>query len=223
MTKLVSCIFCRAARIKKSYLVTISCNKQSITKLVLSRQISTSNYLNNNFNVLKSSIDKNSSNYSDNYSKMKALVDDLHEKSAKISKGGSEKEVERHLQRNKLLPRERIQNLLDEDSSFLELSQMAAYDMYEDDIPSAAIVCGIGRINGITCMIICNDSTVKGGTYRPMTVKKHLRAQEIAKENGLPCVYLVDSGGAFLPLQADVFPDRDHFGRIFYNQVILFY
>ena len=120
--------------------------------------------------------------------------------------------------RKKLLPRERIEKILDEGSPFLELSPLAAFDLYREEVPSAAIICGIGRVHGVECMLIANDATVKGGTYFPMTVKKHLRAQEIALENSLPCVYLVDSGGAFLPKQDEVFPDKEHFGRIFFNQ-----
>ncbi len=132
--------------------------------------------------------------------------------------GGDDRSIERHRERGKLPVRERIDRLLDPGSAFLELSPLAATGLYDDDAPGAGIVTGIGRVEGTTCVIVANDATVKGGTYYPMTVKKHLRAQEIALENRLPCIYLVDSGGAFLPLQADVFPDRDHFGRIFYNQ-----
>lgn len=139
----------------------------------------------------------------------------------KISQGGDSRARERHLSQNKLLPRERIQYLLDPDSAFLELSPLAAYQVYPDDVPAAGIITGIGRIHGQECMIIVNDATVKGGTYYPLTVKKHLRAQEIALQNHLPCLYLVDSGGAYLPKQDEVFPDRDHFGRIFYNQAIM--
>ena len=135
--------------------------------------------------------------------------------------GGSERSRERHLQRGKLLPRDRVRVLLDDESPFLEIGQLAALDVYGDDVPAAGIICGIGRIHGIECMVVANDATVKGGTYYPLTVKKHLRAQEIAAQNHLPCVYLVDSGGAFLPRQEEVFPDRDHFGRIFYNQAQL--
>ena len=132
--------------------------------------------------------------------------------------GGSEGSRQRHVDRGKLLPRERVERLLDPGSPFLEIGQLAANDLYTDDIPGAGLICGIGRVSGRQVMIVCNDATVKGGTYYPMTVKKHLRAQEIAEANRLPCVYLVDSGGANLPHQAEVFPDRDHFGRIFFNQ-----
>ncbi|RTE66405.1 methylcrotonoyl-CoA carboxylase [Amphritea opalescens] len=153
-----------------------------------------------------------------NYDAMATEVNDLREKTAKIHQGGGAKYQERHLSRGKLLPRERINTLLDDGSPLLELSQLAAYNVYDDDVPAAGIITGIGRVSGIECMIIANDATVKGGTYFPLTVKKHLRAQEIAEQNHLPCIYLVDSGGANLPQQDDVFPDRDHFGRIFYNQ-----
>ncbi|MEJ7696402.1 MAG: carboxyl transferase domain-containing protein [Candidatus Limnocylindrales bacterium] len=132
--------------------------------------------------------------------------------------GGDDRSIERHRERGKLPVRERIDRLIDPGTAFLELSPLAATGLYDDDAPGAGIVTGIGRVEGTTCVIVANDATVKGGAYYPMTVKKHLRAQEIALENRLPCIYLVDSGGAFLPLQAEVFPDRDHFGRIFYNQ-----
>lgn len=138
--------------------------------------------------------------------------------SKKISKGGGDKARERHLSRGKLLARDRIEALLDPGSPFLEFSQFAAYEVYDEPVPAAGIVTGIGRVAGRECVIVANDATVKGGTYYPLTVKKHLRAQEIAAENHLPCIYLVDSGGANLPNQDEVFPDRDHFGRIFYNQ-----
>jgi len=146
------------------------------------------------------------------------LVADLRERLAKVSLGGPEKSRERHVARGKLLPRERIDVLLDEGSPFLEIAPLAATGLYNDEAPGAGVIAGIGRVHGRLVLVISNDATVKGGTYLPMTVKKHLRAQEIALENRLPCVYLVDSGGAFLPLQDEVFPDRDHFGRIFFNQ-----
>src|SRR3954452_15825584 len=152
---------------------------------------------------------------------MERQVDELRRRTAAISDrgaGGDDRSIQRHRERGKLPVRERIDRLIDPGSAFLELSALAANGLYEDEAPSAGIVTGIGRIEGTTCVIVANDATVKGGTYYPMTVKKHLRAQEIALENHLPCVYLVDSGGAFLPLQADVFPDREHFGRIFFNQ-----
>ncbi|MBK8274223.1 MAG: methylcrotonoyl-CoA carboxylase [Sphingomonadales bacterium] len=148
----------------------------------------------------------------------RALKGELWAKVAEAALGGNEKSRERHVSRGKLLPRERVERLLDPGSPFLEIGQLAANGMYEGDVHGASLICGIGRVSGRQCMIICNDATVKGGTYYPMTVKKHLRAQEIALENRLPCIYLVDSGGANLPHQAEVFPDRDHFGRIFFNQ-----
>lgn len=156
--------------------------------------------------------------YKNNQIAMQLLVDELHATIQKIELGGDEKARTRHLQHGKLLPRERVAQLLDPGSPFLELSQLAAYGVYNEDIPNAGIITGIGRVSGIECMIVVNDATVKGGTYYPLTVKKHLRAQEIAQMNHLPCLYLVDSGGAYLPLQDEVFPDRDHFGRIFFNQ-----
>ncbi|MGE4410334.1 MAG: carboxyl transferase domain-containing protein [Sphingobium sp.] len=148
----------------------------------------------------------------------RALRDELHERVAQAALGGSEKARERHLSRSKLLPRDRVERLLDPGSPFLEIGQLAACDLYGGEVPGAGLITGIGRVAGRTAMIVCNDATVKGGTYYPMTVKKHLRAQEIAEANRLPCLYLVDSGGANLPHQAEVFPDRDHFGRIFFNQ-----
>ncbi|HEY4141595.1 MAG TPA: carboxyl transferase domain-containing protein, partial [Pseudolabrys sp.] len=152
---------------------------------------------------------------------MRTLVEELQLRRTEASHGGSEKTRERHLARGKLLPRDRVMNLIDPGSPFLELSPLAANGMYDDAIHGAGLITGIGRIEGRECMVVCNDSTIKGGTYYPLTVKKHLRAQEIARENRLPCIYLVDSGGANLPHQTDVFPDREHFGRIFYNQATL--
>jgi 3-methylcrotonyl-CoA carboxylase beta subunit len=148
----------------------------------------------------------------------RALRDELWAKVAQAALGGNEKSRERHVSRGKLLPRERVERLLDPGSPFLEIGQLAANGMYEGDVHGASLICGIGRVSGRQCMIVCNDATVKGGTYYPLTVKKHLRAQEIAEANRLPCIYLVDSGGANLPHQDEVFPDRDHFGRIFFNQ-----
>jgi 3-methylcrotonyl-CoA carboxylase beta subunit len=168
--------------------------------------------------VLRSNLDTRSPDFQANREHMESLVRDLREKAAVIAEGGGERAREKHAGRGKLLPRDRIEALLDVGSPFLELSQFAAYQVYEDAVPAAGVITGIGRIAGRECMIIANDATVKGGTYLPLTVKKHVRAQEIAEQNYLPCVYLVDSGGAFLPLQDEVFPDRDHFGRIFYNQ-----
>jgi acetyl-CoA carboxylase carboxyltransferase component len=153
--------------------------------------------------------------------RMEELVTELRERTAQVARGGGEKALQKHRSRGKLTARERIDRLLDPDTAFLELSALAANDMYDNQAPGAGIVTGIGVIEGRECVLVANDATVKGGTYFPMTIKKHLRAQEIAEQNRLPCIYLVDSGGAFLPLQAEVFPDRDHFGRIFYNQARL--
>ena len=150
--------------------------------------------------------------------RVEALVEELRERTAAVAAGGGERAVERHHSRGKLLARERIDRLVDPGTAFLELNALAAWDVYDNGAPSAGIVTGIGVIEGRECVIVANDATVKGGSYFPLTVKKHLRAQEVAQQNRLPCLYLVDSGGAFLPLQAEVFPDRDHFGRIFFNQ-----
>ncbi len=171
--------------------------------------------------ILSSSIDRDSAEFRANAERMHALVQELQARRAEAAQGGPEKARERHMARGKLLPRERVMNLIDPGSPFLELSPLAANNMYDDAIHGAGLITGIGRIEGRECMVVCNDSTIKGGTYFPMTVKKHLRAQEIARENRLPCIYLVDSGGANLPHQTEVFPDREHFGRIFYNQATL--
>lgn len=168
-----------------------------------------------------SQINTANTEYKQNAAAMQTLVLKLRDIVEQIARGGDDKARSRHLKHGKLLPRERLQQLLDPGSPFLELSQLAAYQVYDDIVPAAGIITGIGRINGTECMIVVNDATVKGGTYYPLTVKKHLRAQEIARFNHLPCIYLVDSGGAFLPRQDEVFPDRDHFGRIFYNQATL--
>uniref|UniRef100_A0A8C5H4X7 Methylcrotonoyl-CoA carboxylase beta chain, mitochondrial n=1 Tax=Gouania willdenowi TaxID=441366 RepID=A0A8C5H4X7_GOUWI len=166
--------------------------------------------------------DKHSSEYQENYERMKALVDELRGRAEKVALGGGEKARKLHISRGKLLPRERIDRLLDPGSPFLEFSQFAGYELYgKEDVPAGGIITGIGRVSGVECVVVANDATVKGGTYFPITVKKHLRAQEIAQQNHLPCIYLVDSGGANLPRQADVFPDREHFGRIFFNQARL--
>nr|XP_019785442.2 methylcrotonoyl-CoA carboxylase beta chain, mitochondrial isoform X1 [Tursiops truncatus] len=166
--------------------------------------------------------DSSSAIYQENYEQMKALVNQLRERAQNIRLGGGEKARARHISRGKLLPRERVDNLIDPGSPFLELSQFAGYQLYGDEeVPAGGIITGIGRVSGVECIIVANDATVKGGTYYPVTVKKHLRAQEIAMQNRLPCIYLVDSGGANLPRQAEVFPDRDHFGRIFYNQAVM--
>jgi 3-methylcrotonyl-CoA carboxylase beta subunit len=171
--------------------------------------------------VVKTRIDRRSSDFRQNAKANAALAEELHALSERICMGGSERSRERHIGRGKLLPRDRIDTLIDDGSPFLELGQLAAWQVYGDDVPAAGIITGIGRVSGVECMIVANDATVKGGTYYPLTVKKHLRAQEIAEQNHLPCIYLVDSGGAFLPRQDEVFPDRDHFGRIFYNQARL--
>jgi len=172
---------------------------------------------------IESKLNTRSEDFQSNAAAMQLIVDDLKQKIAAIAAGGGDKAREKHLSRGKLLPRDRVQMLLDPGSPFLEFSQLAAYGMYQDDkgvdaAPCAGIITGIGRVAGQECVIVCNDATVKGGTYYPVTVKKHLRAQEIAEFNHLPCIYLVDSGGANLPNQDEVFPDRDHFGRIFFNQ-----
>ncbi len=171
--------------------------------------------------LLESLVDLRSPEFASNRASNEALVADLQSRVAGVSGGGGEQARAKHLARGKLLVRDRIRELLDPGSPFLEFSQLAAYGLYDDEIASAGIVTGIGRVAGAECVIVANDATVKGGTYYPMTVKKHLRAQEIAAANHLPCIYLVDSGGAFLPLQDEVFPDREHFGRIFYNQANL--
>ena len=150
--------------------------------------------------------------------RMDELVAELRERTTLVARGGGAAALERHRSRGKLPARERIDLLVDPGSAFLELNALAAWELYDGDAPSAGIVTGIGVVEGRQCVIVANDATVKGGSYYPLTVKKHLRAQEVAEQNHLPCIYLVDSGGAFLPLQADVFPDREHFGRIFYNQ-----
>lgn len=172
-------------------------------------------------NALKTTVNPQSSEFQANTETMGRLVSDLKSKVKTILQGGSEKARSKHLARGKLLPRDRINALLDPDSPFLELSQFAAYNMYDEEVPAAGLITGIGRVAGRECIVVCNDATVKGGTYYPVTVKKHLRAQEIAKHNRLPCIYLVDSGGANLPNQDEVFADRDHFGRIFFNQATL--
>ena len=169
-------------------------------------------------NVIKTAIDTDSSAFNKNADVMHALVNDWREKLDKIMQGGSTRAKKKHTERGKLLVRDRVALLLDADSPFLEFSQFAGYKVYDDSIPAAGIITGIGRIEKKECVIIANDATVKGGAYYPLTAKKHLRAQEIAEHNQLPCIYLVDSGGAFLPKQAEVFADRDHFGRIFFNQ-----
>ncbi|MEF8733435.1 MAG: carboxyl transferase domain-containing protein [Candidatus Accumulibacter meliphilus] len=177
--------------------------------------------------VLQTQLNARSADFKANAEAMRSVVADLRATVARIALGGPESARQKHLARGKLLPRERVNALVDPGSPFVELSQLAAYGMYGGsaenpfEVPAASLITGIGRVNGVECMIVANDATVKGGTYYPLTVKKHLRAQEIAGENRLPCIYLVDSGGAFLPMQEEVFPDKEHFGRIFYNQANL--
>src|SRR5215468_7027636 len=170
---------------------------------------------------ITSAVDRGSAEYRANAKAMRALHEDLQQRRAEAALGGPARARERHVARGKLLPRDRVMRLIDQGAPFLELSPLAANGMYDDAIHGAGLITGIGRIEGRECVIVCNDSTIKGGTYYPMTVKKHLRAQEIARENRLPCIYLVDSGGANLPHQTEVFPDREHFGRIFYNQATM--
>jgi 3-methylcrotonyl-CoA carboxylase beta subunit len=171
--------------------------------------------------VIESKLQVRDAQFQANLQQMTAMVADLKVKIEKSAEGGGVSARKKHTARGKLLPRDRVQNLLDPGTPFLEFSQLAAYGMYNNDAPCAGVITGIGRVAGVECVIVCNDATVKGGTYYPMTVKKHLRAQEIARENRLPCIYLVDSGGANLPNQDEVFPDREHFGRIFYNQATM--
>src|SRR5574343_505053 len=168
--------------------------------------------------VLQTQLNPRSAEFAANAQAMQSVVDDLRAHLERVAQGGGEAARAKHTARGKLLPRERVQMLLDPGTPFLEVAPLAALNMYKNDAPSAGVIVGIGRVNGVDCMIVCNDATVKGGTYYPMTVKKHLRAQEIAQQNRLPCIYLVDSGGANLPNQDEVFPDREHFGRIFFNQ-----
>jgi 3-methylcrotonyl-CoA carboxylase beta subunit len=171
--------------------------------------------------VLRSAADPTASAFEENAARHRALVDDLRRRLEQAALGGPEAARRRHTERGKLLPRERLAHLLDPASPFLELSPLAANGCYDDEAPGAGIICGVGKVSGRPCVVVVNDATVKGGTYYPLTVKKHLRAQEVAMANRLPCIYLVDSGGAYLPRQDDVFPDRDHFGRIFYNQATM--
>src|ERR1700758_1189220 len=167
---------------------------------------------------LHSSIDPSSSDFASNAEAMRALVAELREKLSLVAGGGGKVSRARHTARGKMLARERVDLLVDPGAAFLELSPLAAHGLYGGDVHSASIITGVGRISGRECVVVANDATIKGGTYYPMTVKKHLRAQDIARQNNLPCVYMVDSGGAFLPLQDEIFPDERHFGRIFYNQ-----
>jgi acetyl-CoA carboxylase carboxyltransferase component len=171
--------------------------------------------------ILETRADRSAPEFAANRARMEALVAELRERRARVAAGGGPEATERHRSRGKLPVRERIDALLDPDSAFLELSPLAAWDLYDGAAPAAGIVTGVGLIDGRECVVVANDATVKGGTYYPLTVKKHLRAQEVAEQNNLPCIYLVDSGGAYLPLQDEVFPDRDHFGRIFFNQAVM--
>lgn len=171
--------------------------------------------------VLKSKINTRTTEFAANAAQMQSIVDDLNEKIAQISLGGNQKSRDRHESRGKLLPRDRLKHLLDPGSPFLEFSQFAAWECYDDYVPGASLITGIGRVAGQECLIVVNDPTVKGGTYYPLTVTKQIRAQTIADENNLPCIYLVDSGGAFLPMQAEIFPDRLHFGRSFFNEAVM--
>jgi len=168
--------------------------------------------------VLSTALNTNSPQFAQNAEHHRSLSEDLKVLTARIALGGDERSRKRHVARGKMLPRERVNRLLDPGAPYLEIGQLGGYELYDDYIPGGGVITGVGQVAGQPCMIVANDATVKGGTYYPITVKKHLRAQEIALENNLPCVYLVDSGGAFLPMQADVFPDKNHFGRIFYNQ-----
>src|SRR5215471_5764713 len=171
--------------------------------------------------VIESKIDTRSAEFQANATQLSSLVGDLNAQLAQAALGGGDKARAKHTERGKLLPRDRVRALLDPGSPFLEFSALAAHGMYDGAAPAAGIITGIGRVNGTEVVVVANDATVKGGTYFPVTIKKHLRAQEIALENHLPCVYLVDSGGAFLPMQDEVFPDREHFGRIFFNQATM--
>ena len=171
--------------------------------------------------VLRSAVQPDSTEFKTNDAEHRRLVDELRDHLTAAAEGGGERARTRHVQRGKLLPRDRVERLLDPGAPFLELSPLAAHELYDGDAPGAGLIAGVGRVEGREVVVVCNDATVKGGTYYPMTVKKHLRAQEVALHNRLPCVYLVDSGGAFLPLQDDVFGDREHFGRIFYNQATM--
>jgi len=170
---------------------------------------------------LHSTIDPASSDFGRNAEAMRALVAELREKLDQVAGGGGEASRKRHTSRGKMLARQRVDLLIDPGTAFLEMSPLAAHGLYGGDVHSASIVTGVGRIAGRECVVVANDATIKGGTYYPMTVKKHLRAQDVARQNNLPCIYMVDSGGAFLPMQDEIFPDERHFGRIFYNQAQL--
>lgn len=198
------------------------CRSLQRTLLRRATRYSGASYHTDEVATIGSQPDKESATYKENYNAMKNVVDDLRGLVQNISKGGGEKAVQRHVSRNKMLPRDRINGLLDPGSPFLEFSQLAGHKLYgNEDVPAGGIITGIGRVSGTECLVVANDPTVKGGSYYPVTVKKHLRAQEIARENNLPCIYLVDSGGANLPRQDNVFPDKEHFGRIFFNQATM--
>ena len=167
---------------------------------------------------IKTKTKTDSKEFQKNAEANRKLAEQLHEVLSQVSLGGTERARQKHLARGKLLPRDRVRKLVDRGAPFLEVGALAAYDLYENEVPAAGVIAGIGQVSDVDCVIVANDATVKGGTYYPLTVRKHLRAQEIAEQNGLPCIYLVDSGGAYLPMQDEVFPDRDHFGRIFFNQ-----
>jgi acetyl-CoA carboxylase carboxyltransferase component len=171
--------------------------------------------------ILETRVDRSAGDFGTNRARMDELVGELRKRTAAVAEGGGSEAVERHRSRGKMLARERVDALVDPDSAFLELNALAAWGLYGGEAPAAGIVTGIGLVEGRECVVVANDATVKGGTYYPLTVKKHLRAQEVAQQNRLPCIYLVDSGGAFLPMQDEVFPDRDHFGRIFFNQAVM--
>jgi len=190
----------------------------SATRHVLRPMLASNAHKENTMTVLQTQLNSRSADFVANAAAMQQVVDDLRLHLERMAQGGGEAARAKHTARGKLLPRDRVQMLLDPGTPFLEVAPLAALNMYNNDAPCAGVIAGIGRVSGVDCMIVCNDATVKGGTYYPMTVKKHLRAQEIAQQNNLPCIYLVDSGGANLPNQDEVFPDRDHFGRIFFNQ-----
>ncbi|KAL4961824.1 putative 3-methylcrotonyl-CoA carboxylase, beta subunit (MccB) [Aspergillus stella-maris] len=212
-----------AARSSPRKLATASRPTYSGTRRIANSQSrSVANYTHSHhasaISVLPTAVDTSSPDFKENAQQMQEVLDHMNFLHSTIAQGGPQKAKDKHIARGKMLPRDRVSALIDPGTSFLELSQLAGHDVYGEDVPAGGIITGIGTVEGVTCMIVANDSTVKGGTYYPITVKKHLRAQAIAQENKLPCIYLVDSGGANLPHQADVFPDKEHFGRIFFNQ-----
>ena len=199
----------------------LRCSSSYINTRALTRSIATHTSIHHAaaVSVLSTNVDKTSRDFKENAAQMAEVIGKMQELHKRIEAGAPEKAREKHIARGKMLPRDRITSLIDVGSPFLELSSLAGQNVYAgEDVPAGGILTGVGSVQGVQCMIVANDSTVKGGTYYPITVKKHLRAQSIAQENRLPCIYLVDSGGANLPHQADVFPDKEHFGRIFYNQ-----